>query len=101
MRGVDPNFLAGGTDSSRLGITEGTNKPMSFTEWLTYGTQNNFCGTLICYNHDGVPMTPEEEQDNEPCVPILRLYDTIQQKTDTENNHPPSTWRQTNQKPHN
>ena len=96
MRRFDPNFLAGGTDSVVIGNPiEGE---LNFMAWLDYGLQHNFCGTMVCYNHDGVPMTVGEEQDDEPCVPIVRIYDTIEQKIDVENNHSPSIWRQTNLK---
>jgi len=96
MRRPDPNFVAAKPDSAVIGNP--IDREPNFTEWLNYGIANNFCGTLICYNHDGVPMTSEEEQDEEPCVPIIRIYDTKQQKNDVENNHPPSLWRQNNPK---
>lgn len=96
MRRPDPNFLAAKPDSAVIGNP--TVGELNFTDWLNYGIQHNYCGTLVCYNHDGVPMTVEEEQDEEPCVPILRIYDTVEQKTEVENNHSPSIWRQTNLK---
>lgn len=96
MRLPDPNFLAGEPVSAVIGNP--IDRELNFMEWLNYGTEHNFCGTFVCYNHDGVPMTPEEEQDEEPCVPIIRIYDTVKQKNDVENNHSPSQWRQINLK---
>lgn len=92
MRPPDPNFVAAKTDTQ-----SGATSPIpswSFSDWLNYGITNYFCGTIVCYNHDGVPMTKQEEECDEPCVPIIRIYDTKNEKIEVENNHSPSIWRQ-------
>jgi len=93
----DNNFLAGGNDSQNLGDLIPYMRRLSFEEWLNIGIEKDFCGAIICLTHDGIPQTLEEEENGDLCVPIIRLYETKQQKTDIENNHPPSKWRQTNQ----
>lgn len=69
----------------------------SFDEWLQIGIIRGFIGAPICYTHDGLPTTMEEddawEEGDDPCIHILRLYHDAQQRSDVEANHPPSKWR--------
>jgi hypothetical protein len=71
-----------------------------FDEWLQEGLTNGFCGPAICYPHDGLPLTEEEDQEYEnggdPCIHILRLYEDKETKQAVEDNHSPSIWRATN-----
>jgi hypothetical protein len=71
-----------------------------FDEWLQEGLTNGFCGPAICYPHDGLPLTEEEdrefEQGGDPCIHILRLYEDKDIKASVEDNHSPSVWRATN-----
>lgn len=72
---------------------------MTFDEWLEIGYNNGWCGPAVCQTHDGVPMTASEEQEFEtgdPCVHVVRLYETDAVKTDVEENHAPSVWRASN-----
>jgi hypothetical protein len=73
---------------------------MTFDEWLQYGLTQGWCGPSICETHDGMPMTIEEEDAYEggedPCIHILRLYDSQLEKAEVEKNHSPSIWRATN-----
>jgi hypothetical protein len=69
---------------------------MTFHEWLNTGIRNGWCGPAICYTHDGLPTTEQEDQEFEqgdPCIHILRLYDSRETKKEIENNHTPSMWR--------
>ena len=72
----------------------------TFDEWLQEGLDLNFCGPAICYPHDGLPLTPEEEQEfddgSDPCIHIIRLYEDKETKVAVEENHSPSVWRATN-----
>ena len=43
-------------------------------EWLRFGYDHGFCGAEICATHDGIPMSVEEEEDDEPCIWVVRLY---------------------------
>jgi hypothetical protein len=71
-----------------------------FEEWLQEGLTNGFCGPAICYPHDGLPVTEEEDREFEegadPCIHILRLYEDRDVKASVEENHSPSVWRATN-----
>jgi hypothetical protein len=71
-----------------------------FDEWLQEGLTNGFCGPAICYPHDGLPLTVEEdrefEEGGDPCIHILRLYEDRDIKSSVEENHSPSVWRATN-----
>ena len=72
---------------------------LDFEEWLRIGMRNAWSGPPVCYTHDGLPLTEAEDEEfseGDPCVHIIRLYESGQHKTDVEENHSPSTWRATN-----
>jgi hypothetical protein len=72
---------------------------MMFDEWLQYGLDQNWCGPSVCYTHDGVPTTGEEEDlmyEEDPCIHIIRLYQDEATKLAVEENHAASVWRATN-----
>jgi hypothetical protein len=75
-------------------------KKINFDEWLQLGLSNGFCGPAICYPHDGLPMTEEEDtqfsEGEDPCIHIIRLYEDLDVKASVEENHSPSIWRATN-----
>lgn len=70
-----------------------------FSEWLQEGLAKGFCGPALCYTHDGLPTTIEEDEEfesSDPCIHIIRLYEDASVKVGVEENHSPSTWRATN-----
>lgn len=69
---------------------------MNFEEWIAVGAKNNWCGPAICYTHDGLPMSTDEEEEmynGDPCLHVVRLYEDIEHKNSIESNHSPSQWR--------
>lgn len=69
---------------------------MEYHEWLKVGLDNGWCGPPVCYTHDGLPATPEEEEEMyeyDPCIHIIRMYDSDETKMAVEKNHSPSVWR--------
>lgn len=70
---------------------------MNFDEWIQYGIEQGWCGPPLCYTHDGLPMTMEEddefEEGHDPCISIIRLYEDDQMKKEIEESHGPSSWR--------
>jgi hypothetical protein len=71
----------------------------TFDEWLQEGISNGFVGPAICYTHDGLPLSEQENEEFEegdPCVHILRLYEDLEMKKAVEENHSPSVWRASN-----
>jgi hypothetical protein len=69
---------------------------MDFDEWMKTGYENGWVGPAVCYTHDGLPLTASEEAEFEtgdPCVHIMRLYESTDVKRDVEENHSPSVWR--------
>lgn len=70
---------------------------MTFEEWHQIGITNNWCGPTICYTHDGLPTTADEDQQfddgDDPCMHILRLYPEPEYRVLIEDNHSPSIWR--------
>ena len=73
---------------------------MNINEWLEYGYKQGFCGPAVCYSHDGLPTTEEEDEEwvqgEDPCMHIVRLYDELTSKEEVEENHTPSVWRALN-----
>lgn len=47
-------------------------------EWLEFGHQQGWCSKIVCATHDGIPGTPQEdeewEQGLDPCQPVVRLW---------------------------
>ncbi len=71
---------------------------VTFDEWIAYGIKEGWCGPAVCYTHDGLPMTHEEygaEDLDEFCIHIIRMYEDKKMKESIEENHSPSTWRNT------
>lgn len=71
----------------------------TFDEWLQEGISNGFVGPAICYTHDGLPVSEQEDnefEEGDPCVNILRLYEDRATKIAVEEYHSPSVWRASN-----
>jgi hypothetical protein len=70
---------------------------MDFDTWMEIGIMRGFVGAPICYTHDGLPMSADEDeafdQGDDPCMHILRLYMDAEHKEEIEENHSPSVWR--------
>lgn len=70
---------------------------MSFDAWLEFGLDQGFCGPPVCSTHDGLPTTAKEDNEfedgSDPCIHVLRLYDTQETGQAVEENHSPSVWR--------
>lgn len=43
--------------------------------WLEHGVERGYCAPAVCAVHEGVPTTPEEDEE-ERCVYAVRLYHT-------------------------
>ena len=69
---------------------------MNFDQWLKFGIEQGWISPSICYTHDGVPTTKFEDENWEeldPCVHILRLYESAEVKAEVEENFSPAVWR--------
>ena len=69
---------------------------MNYNEWITVGLDAGWCGPAVCYTHDGLPTSREEDdefEENDPCIHIIRLYESADAKFKIEENHVPSVWR--------
>jgi hypothetical protein len=76
------------------------NEPFDFEAWMSFGYENGWIGAPVCYTHDGLPTSNEEdasfEDGSDPCMHVLRLYDDLDHKTQVEENHSASVWRASN-----
>jgi hypothetical protein len=69
-----------------------------FDDWLALGIERGFCGPPVCSTHDGIPTSEEEDlewEEYDPCVHVIRPYTGPDHKAAVEENHSPSTWRDT------
>ena len=69
---------------------------MNYQEWLDFGQENSWVGPAVCYTHDGLPTSEAEDaewEENDPCIHILRLYESAEVEKAVEENHSPSVWR--------
>jgi hypothetical protein len=70
---------------------------VNIEEWLAYGIAQDYCGPAVCSTHDGTPTSEEEEEQFEdgadPCVHVVRLYESADVKRAVEEFHSPSQWR--------
>jgi hypothetical protein len=70
---------------------------MTFNEWLQIGINNRWCGPAICDTHDGMPLTEDESEmmwsGQDPCIHIIRLYESPEHAEGIEESHSPSMWR--------
>lgn len=72
---------------------------MTFDQWLKLGWDNGWVGPDVCSTHDGVPTSASEDTEfetDDPCIHVVRLYETADIKRAVEENHSPSVWRATN-----
>jgi hypothetical protein len=53
---------------------------MDFDTWLAYGVDHKWAMYPVCYMHDGVPTTEDEENEMEeggdPCMHVIRVFST-------------------------
>jgi hypothetical protein len=69
---------------------------MTFEDWLSFGIEQGWCGPAVCHTHDGLPMSFDEEENfdlDEPCLHVVRLYESPEHGLEIEANHSPSVWR--------
>lgn len=73
---------------------------MDLDTWVRIGYEAGWCSPPICYSHDGVPMTAGEVEQldigEDPCLHVVRLYESADQKKGCEANNPAAIWRATN-----
>jgi len=72
---------------------------MDFQAWLQFGVSKGWTGVPVCYTHDGLPTSEEEDrefEEGDPCIHIVRMYETVEEKLAVEKNHSASSWRASN-----
>lgn len=64
---------------------------------MELGIMRGFVTAPICYTHDGLPTTANEDEEwddgGDPCIHILRLFRDEEERLEVEENHSPSVWR--------
>ena len=81
------------------GIAYYMSNQMDFDTWARIGYESGWCSPPVCYSHDGVPMTATEIEEldtgEEPCLHVIRLYESMDQKKGCEAQNPAAVWRAT------
>lgn len=71
-----------------------------FEAWLRFGFERGWCSPPVCETHDGVPTSEAEDEDvwdgGDPCIHVIRLYESELQKFQVEKNSAPAVWRASN-----
>lgn len=69
----------------------------NFDDWIQFGIKMGWCGPPVCYTHDGLPMSQEEDncfiEGQDPCLHIVRMYEDKSMKKAIEEYHSASEWR--------
>ena len=72
---------------------------MDRTEWLEFGIREGFCSPPVCSTHDGIPTTPDEDEEwelgGDPCTHVIRPYVDDAERAAVEENFAPAKWRKT------
>lgn len=67
-----------------------------FDSWVAEGIENGWVGPPVCYTHDGVPTSSNEDvalEDDDICMFIMRCYSSPEERKFVEANHSPTIWR--------
>ena len=69
----------------------------NFDEWIQFGMDKGWCGPPLCEMHDGLPYTKAEMDEldagNDPCIHVIRMFESPEDKAEAEAEHGPSQWR--------
>jgi hypothetical protein len=65
---------------------------MNLIEWLEYGIERNYCTTVACAMHDGIPTTEDEDhmmyQGDDPCLHVVRISTDAEEIEAIRKNYP-------------
>lgn len=45
-----------------------------FKRWLAEGVERGYCSMVACSTHEGLPMTAEEQEEDDPCIFAVRVF---------------------------
>ena len=73
---------------------------ITFDEWIEYGWRQGWVGPVVCYTHDGFPLS-EDEMDswadgNDDCLHMIRVYENQEHRLAVEVADSPTNWRASN-----
>lgn len=76
-------------------------KEWDFDDWIKFGWDRGWCGPVVCYSHDGLPLTADEVDEwgegFDPCLHVIRVYEDQEHRLAVEANDSPTRWRASNQ----
>jgi len=53
---------------------------LDYDEWMTYGIKKGWCGPPVCYTHDGLPMSEQEDVEfgeGQVKIPAFILFECM------------------------
>ena len=51
---------------------------LDYDEWMTYGIKKGWCGPPVCYTHDGLPMSEQEDVEfGKVKIPAFILFECM------------------------
>lgn len=70
---------------------------MTLHEWIKEGIKLGHCSPIVCYSHDGLPLSKLEDEmmwdGGDPCIPFLRIYEDRDTKMAVETHQLPNMFR--------
>lgn len=76
-------------------------KDWDFNEWMEFGWKMGWVGPVVCYTHDGLPLSEDEstefDEGSDPCIHVLRAYEDQDHRLAVESQDSPTNWRASNQ----
>jgi hypothetical protein len=70
---------------------------LTFEQWLEIGLKAGYTSPPVCMLHDGLPTTITEDAEmldgSDPCIYLMRLYESSEHKEAVEANVPATKWR--------
>jgi len=85
---------------TKKGLAHYMSNQMDFDTWVRIGYESGWCSPPMCYTHDGLALTAGEDEElnegHDPCIHVVRLYESVEQKKGSEANNAAAVWRATN-----
>jgi hypothetical protein len=89
--------ISGTSDSWSKKKRSNGHNGLDFDQWLEIGVRSGWVSPPVCYTHDGLPTSVTEdaefEDGSDPCIHVMRCYESQAHKEAIELNYAPAIWR--------
>lgn len=70
---------------------------ITFDQWMEIGLRAGWVSPPVCASHDGIPTSITEDAEymdgSDPCLFVMRTYESEEHKEAVETNCPAAVWR--------